>query len=1350
MRSTAESFPELLGIEATPETQAFRAQNPVLGVASQIAGAFVPYVGAAKALRILPLARDAIAAAEGLGGTSKILSGAFGVGAETAGVELGRLGISATPLPGAVYQGVTGITPEKKPFGDQLGEAAFNVGTGAILGGAIGGIAARFAKGRSIADITGLGNDAPVMLQARRVDDLVSAHEDPTVDFKMSDDAYARLTQEKQNLIKANLLGYNPRYSDTGETLPGPDKLTGTMAEGSGGAKGKAYFPLEGDNTSNDQVANFLNRTYAGWRGASPDKLTTTRRVWADQGTAKRVGTYFDPNMLASDLTSAGVDLETLGTYAQDVHTVEIKAGQQGGKGKNTQIESNLDQVQDPDGLEPGQRLLGTTEDSTLGKGNDPAQARASTFQKRLTSKAFTAVGDGWHMATDDQGMSVMSKKVAGDPDVPAPGDRWMILRTDAPGQFAKSSDAASKVQGLSGYFVKPEEYLKINEPIYQAGVNDLNLTKTDVLAKISQQKTEVGAMARDMLSNTQLFVQPTTPLAQKNPLSARLQSLYHSLTNQAEQNVVRQMKGEHIIPDNKIAGGILSFKGDNTGQGLEAAIKEFTEQDRKDFQTILDLSPNIDRVRELALTKDINGEPVISDRVKNFFEAKNVLDQLFTGRMDELTNNLKLDAAHRVLTQFQQRQGHYGYTRNFTGAVHMLLHDDAGEVAGIAPGHDWASARERAADTVKYWSERGKNLTVGGGFDTAELTPEMFQELKGKLRRPSFIKSRIGMLGYDSGKTDLTNKDIIDLTTKNLRTRENFIRDAVAADLGAPLVERLKLLDPKLAQRMEQSRQIMSGDEGKFAQAQNAMADKVVHALGFNGKDTASGIVRETQRIINHFQFNWLNIAAPVTNMVGIMQTLLPNVAMVMHGDPEILARNYYSLPLLNGAGAVKGGFHALSEIKVMKNAFALLGKTPKQVGEDYQELLENLTQMRVINPRFAEVNMGTDGAILADPLGAFKSGKSFLDYLKSSNVMMMQKSEELSRLVSVNAAYELAKLMGLDGRRMAIFARNMVEKTNYNYGAMDRALMFTTPIGSLAGTMKNWMFHYMSSMLEFASAGRSGILPLMWQTGSTALLGGAAATPLAMPLANAFSQFFTNKDFTQNLYDYGQTHGLPDSVADGIIYGLPATMGVSLTTQLASPGSDPLRDAQMIYSFAAFDRMKSLSSGVRDGLAAYAATGASPFEDGKARDEIIRGLLPRTMFRAMATTSDGAVKSMTTGYDVTKPMGLAGAALYWAGFTPTALAKTYDVYNQIKDDQAKQKDLTKQMGQDLYEAVQNGDDRLANRIYTRAIAVGLDTGSLMRSVTAREGKQDKTQLEQVATPAEKEAYAFMFRDEQ
>jgi hypothetical protein len=110
---------------------------------------------------------------------------------------------------------------------------------------------------------------------------------------------------------------------------------------------------------------------------------------------------------------------------------------------------------------------------------------------------------------------------------------------------------------------------------------------------------------------------------------------------------------------------------------------------------------------------------------------------------------------------------------------------------------------------------------------------------------------------------------------------------------------------------------------------------------------------------------------------------------------------------------------------------------------------------------------------------------------------------------------------------------------------------------------------------------------------------------------------------------------------------------------------------------------------------------------------------------------------------------MGPGTAALYALGFNPTELEKTYEVYNQIRTRQEDEKRTVQELGQTLAQAWEDGDDTLANRVFVRALEIGVDTSSVLRSAQARTERMTETQLEYTAGPEDEELAPYMFEGE-
>lgn len=1316
--STVESFPELFGIEPSDTTQGFRTANPVSGFLSQALGAFVPYVGAAKGLRAIPAVEGAIGGLEALG-KGPISRAALGAIGEASAVEAARLGVSATPVPGAIYGAITGDDKgREKPLDLMAGESALNVLGAGVVGAGLGALGARFAKAPKIADLVPeAAPDLPIMQRARALNDVVRRAQDPADAFTLPEDQLARFARERDQLIRFNLQDVVPAATDTGESIRS-GKYNIDM--------GKAFRSLVGDKR--DEVAPFLNRAW-NWTGR-PDRLTTTRRLILDPA---QVGGYTTEQELADDLAKIGISREELGLFAQDIRTIGVNPG----TGK---LKGEAPTLSDEGGLE-GERLLTQPQARNTGGPADPAQSRANGLQKRFTnSKVFSDVGDGWRMGKEQDGLYVMVKKIQGDISTPAPGDRWAFLRTDSPEVFAPRAARTNDILMRSAYFPKPEEAEKIGEALFDADSAYAKAFGENILPKKQTKTNAVGSFLRDSAETIGTYAAPSGPLATRNPLFNFGFQRLKNLEALAESRVDRLLHGEReFLMEKSLLGNVATLEAPHT-EGLAARIKELTKDDLADIKAVLELEVPFDQVASAGL------RGIFSEKTVDFLRAMQLVSDDFAKRVGTLQDSVQTNEGVKLVADFQARKGHYALTRDFPGAYRIFLQSPEGEVVGMATGASPKEASEAAKTIIEEQAKRGKVIHEGGMVDEALRNPEQIQALKSKVLRPGFLKNRGDLLGYDLQRGDLTNSKLLELVSKNLRRRENYIRNVVAHEKLAPVLAQLERTAPQDAIALSKRLRIMNGDEGEFARVQNAIMDKTLHAVGFGGKDTASKIVRETQKLLTDFQFNFGNLTQPILNMVGTLQTVLPEISYLVNASPETLARNYASMPLLDGAGNVKGTLGVLSEWKVFGNAFGYFGKTFKELDPAHQSLIKEMVRERILAPHFAEESYGVNGALLRDPVSAFKEGHSFIDLFRSANNLLISKSEELNRMLALNAAYEVAVMRGMNEAQMVHFTREFLAKTAFNYSTVDRATVFTTPLGSLAGTFKNWMFHYMANMVKFATAGKEGLPALFWQTASTAVIGGSAATPFLVPIADGASKFLTNNTFLQNLYQVTGALGLDERVADGIMYGLPGSMGLSFSSQTASPGADPERDAQMIFSFAAADRVKALSAGVRDALVAYKNTGVSPWENETVRGELVRALAPRTIYRSMQLSQDLAIRSLTTGYDVTQPLGLGSALLYGAGFNPTELEKTYEVYNQIRDNQAAKKELVTSFGEALAQAWETGDDRLANRVYARAMSTGVDMSSVLRSAQARQRRGEETQLEFQSKPEDEDAYGFAF----
>lgn len=1355
--STIESVPEMFGLAPSPETQNYRANNPIGGFVSGALGTLVPYVGEAKLLRMVPTIGAGIDAAKAIGlAKGPALGAALELGSEAGAVGALNTAIAATPVPGAIYKATTGQDPTEEPIGDvALGNAFNTLGAGA-LGGGFGLLAKRFDFGTKLADIVpGFNTSDPPVVQLRTINDALAAHADPADPFKFSTDPgingqsdLDRVQKASSILTKFNLLDKVPDFTSTGDPI--------NVDNARWADQGPLYRGLVGE-TKSRPVGAWLNRVAEP--RSNPDNVLQSQYLVQDS-----LGGFHSEQELQNVTDLAGVTGQQLAQDAQNARVFTIKDGTgyqpmppataAVGEGVNFDLSDlasgedvshaiNFDETAAPE-PPPTRRLLSSEpqylDEPTPGQAAkmSGAQKVATTFQRRFTGAPFKDVGDGWRMARDTDNMYVFNKKLVGDISRASPGDSWITFRTDKPEVFAPRAARSDNVIMRSAFFPSRQELLTTGERLFDAGNAYRDMFGGDaILAKASKVRGKVSAVVRDSLATAATKVAPSGPLFEKNPIANYAWQMVKALEHHAELGVSAVMNGKiKINPGTPLWKVILNPDHE---LGLHAGFRTLDSNDLADVKSIIGAEVPFDEATEL------HAQGHISDKAHAVLTALQSLSDNFEDRYNKVSLGVRGNDAMNLLATFDAKMGHYMISRQYPGAYKVLLHDENNELVGWGTGKSPLEANQDALATIADEAKAGRTVTPGGMIDSAVMNPELANQMRSAVMKPGFLRSRGNLIGNELGRGDLTVKKLGELVEKNLRTRENYLRDIAILEHTAEPLAALRRDDPQLAEAFVNAMGKLRGEQTKWDAFQNNVVDTTLHAVGLSGKDSATNIVRVGQKLMSAFQFGF-NLSQPIQNMVGMMQTILPEIAYVLHADPLTLSRNYVSMPLI-ADGSVKGVLGQLSTTKLMKNSFDYFMKPMGQQSAAYQEYMGDLINRRIINGRITEEQFGSDGYILGHMGAAFKQGHNITDVMKAGSTILMTKSEEINRTMAANVAWEIGTMRGFDAQRMRLFAQEFIHKTQYSYATHDRSAVFTTPLGSLGGTFKNWMFHYLGSMIKYSGAGPAGMKALAWQTAVTGLVGGAAAMPVMVPMANAASGFFANKSAMQELYDTAANLGLPENVADGLMYGLPGSLGVSLSSQVASPASDPIRDASMLWDFAAFDRMKALSKGTQDALLAYKTLGQNPFQNDLVRDELGRALAPRVIYRAMALGQQGAIRSMSTGYDVAK-LGLGGAAMYTAGFNPTELDKAYQVYSEVREDQAAKKAMVQEFGEGLAQAWENKDDNLANRIYTRAMATGVDMSSVLRSAQSRQLRQQQTQLNYSASPQDKQDYSFEFND--
>jgi hypothetical protein len=1286
--SAIESFPELFGIEPSEATQAFRAAAPVSGFISQMVGMGGAYGVAAKGIRSVPALAGIVDRAPAFFNVADrpVRAMAARWATEAAMIETGRLAVSATPLPGAVFG-----KEREQSLASMAGDAGINIVAGGALGGVVGAITSRTARGPKVWDwVPEAHPSQPLVVRARALRDAVEVGGRQLPDGTLapfSEDVTRELRFQYEQLKRANFADIEPTYTPTGHARLEPDfgaspnyrpgqKIVGTLEDDVIPRTGRSYT---------EAINTLMNPTKNVGRQGETRLLT----VDSEKGFASQ-------KELDDALTRIGLDKDTQALVGQNQRVVRVNTG-----------------TGDPKAAQ------------------NAAQAIENTFTGRRPgtirgTNPISRVANDWFVAREaDNGMWVAAKKIKGNVGKAAPGDEWFVMRTDTPDVLDPQAVRFRETTvDRSAYWPTREQP--------NIGVGRWDLANTFERELGAMQFVPKGmrptvnalkAMGRDVSSDMLAYVTPLVGLMGRSNRANYIGNLLKTLTDNEEAVIGRLLHGTRVMkPGESAAKATLGLAEESTG-GLADFYKTLDPEDWDDVQSMLELRIPYEQLRDLAAAGQVRPKA---------YEVLSGLENISRGNVEEIARLKEIVGApnaEALVKDFSARKGHYGLSENRDGGFYAFLDDErTGELRAIVAGNTAGEARQKAVDLAIKEGKRGVTLRYAGMADDLLKDEGRLQQFRAAIRKPGFTRPRGDLLGAEIGNGRLDSEKFTKLVERNLRARERFKTNVVLQEKTWYSMQRLRAEDPTVHAQMEKRLAILQGDEGKFAEFQNRAVDKVLGSV--LGRDSASAIVRGTQQALNAFQFGFGNLAHYVLNAISMFQTTFPEAAFVMRTAGTDLS-NYITVPLVDSGGKIVDSVNVLSDVKLFGNALKrVFGPADDPA---WSALVQDMMQQGIIAPRYAEAHIGATGQIVKDVRGAFENGRSFLKWAGAVNEIGLAKSEEFNRLVGVATAYELGKALNItDPFRLARFTREFLSKTAFNYTTVDRPTIFTTPLGSLMGTFKTWMFHYMVNMGKYvngATQSRELLAPLLWQTAATAAIGGTAATPLIAPMADAASKWFTDKSFMQSLY--GGLFTDNEQVNDGILYGLPGVLGLSLAAQASTPGSDPERDANMLWSFAVYDRMRALGRALGDGVTAWKATGVGPWEDDRTRDELVRALAPRTLYRAMSVSEDSAIRSLNTGYRVLDNVSVGDSLLYSMGFNPVDLDKAYEAYGAIRKEQTKKRERTGELGRQLADAWTDGDDVMASRVFTSAMALGIDTASVMRSAKSRMERGEQTQLD-------------------
>jgi len=155
---------------------------------------------------------------------------------------------------------------------------------------------------------------------------------------------------------------------------------------------------------------------------------------------------------------------------------------------------------------------------------------------------------------------------------------------------------------------------------------------------------------------------------------------------------------------------------------------------------------------------------------------------------------------------------------------------------------------------------------------------------------------------------------------------------------------------------------------------------------------------------------------------------------------------------------------------------------------------------------------------------------------------------AEEETRLWSLSTGYLAAKKAwpGISDREADMFAKSFLARSVGNYNSGQRPALFQGVLGQTIGLFQTYMLSWAQNM--YRNIEEKSFNALMSQSLFQAGMFGMSSMPLYNHYSTAIGEHFSDKHFDLTTGTY---RAVPEPIADFLIYGLPASLGVGLYTR-------------------------------------------------------------------------------------------------------------------------------------------------------------------------------------------------------
>lgn len=1311
VQSGFEGTLEVFGRDPSREVERFRAENPIAGMASQLVGFGVPFVGQYQAATRIPSLARQVERMEDLA------SGPIGkeLARETAifaPLEVGRAGISATA--------------GDKTFEEAIKDSALSASIGLGAAGTIG----VFRKaGRTVESAEGfLDSSNPIQQNIRQLDEQIRTGK--TLDGKpLDEDQLTRIKDAKTQLRQAVRLQEGSRRIAT-------DEKTGER---------EAVFDFVSDLGEKEGTRQ-INRLFR-----QGNRLVRGPEDFKSNAEARSV--------LKNAGVPEGIESHVKFPRFVPLSTKSGKAAIKKAKSKQAGIRQHLERIDDDTfiGRETDDGLYVVAKRTRVGEGqqvqfNEVAEGRVAIQQGGRNVGGIRQEGKKWTLSIGGKARSKNSLKEAKEEaqkqlESSTANEGFLLTKTDKPELFAPQQAKWTERTVDSTAWQRD-----MVDKFGQSALLDMNLGTVGKVSGVTSSREARNVLVNQIAKTAEKHVAPRQFQLPGSPLARSVLMAMEGSFDLAATRARRLAFGaREVDPEkNELAQfvlGKLKLSGEDSVQGfaqrvdedeIEGTISRILE-DEIPLQSVDDTEESVAKMLDRG---DISQEGF--DLMEAMQRISDTVDEDEILPLQQLTG----------FNKYRQRRGHYGVPRQRRGDSRVKITDEDGETVALIGGKSHGEAKAIADRVIKSaLDEEGVALQRSEPFtreasidkilldeygaharmetEAASVARRLINRETRRVKGSRTFRPRGNVAGFER---TFSRDDMVEAFANHLDVKLRYAASMASRHTIEQYSDKIRAISGMNAFDIIHRRlQDFEGTPGKIAEATNEVVDK---ALGpVLGKNSATRIASTANKFYMHMTLGSLSIAYPAINSLTFMQTVLPHISMVQNAPPALLAK-YYGSTIMRARDGVQGG----AFLDPLKFAY----QSAKQLRSQEPEWIKNVNRAAndgTIDPRFIEDYVGENAQKFLDLRKNAKSPAGYARLLKGISLLGMETGERLSRVHAFSNGFLVGRdFLKLEGEDLYLFAKKFTDNTMFRYATPDRPTLFAGPVGSTFGLFKNWMMHYTFQMLEHGNmiarnpTQMAAWKPLLWQVGGTTSVGGVGAWPF-LELMDTFSKFTSDENIMQTVYGNFNLEGEDgDStmLSDAIYYGLPGFLGLSLTAQAQMPFHAPLRDMEFMFTPVHLDRAQALFRAIGDSVDRFTATGQfNPLKSQQLSLEWARAVAPKTAYRTMQVQADSSVRSARSGQPLVKELNTLERIGFAFGMTPPKVNRMFDVADELWQDQQKRREMVGALGQEWKEAQTAGDYKAVANVLRKAAERGIDPSRVVRSAQSRLVREEKDLLE-------------------